>query len=281
MSLTSLRLATAVLSTSKDPMSPAGKQVTVEELRAAFSQLGARLTPDERAFVERTAARSDLTPEAKAEAQKWLRKAVARSGTSEAVSPREAVPRLVDAFGDEASLRGRTFTRAEAKVVIDALAERPTPETARAMAELREEVKYLGADAERGVAGLVENWFGTRPAPTAFTRAFDAFRRQWGSAPTPGVSMRHFEAVSLEGTSLKPADVAAALGSRREPTIVESVADYIASAAHEQSDAKVARLQALRAFLDQELPGARVFHTDAGVYALALQQGNVVGVCLT
>ncbi|MDP3499139.1 MAG: hypothetical protein Q8S33_02350 [Myxococcales bacterium] len=115
--------------------------MTAEELRGAFSQLGPTLTPDERAFVQRTAARADLTPEAKAEAQAWLSRPVSRSGTSEVVRAREAVIRLVDAFGEYETLRGRTLTQTEAKVIIDTVTQTPTPETALAMAGLREEVR--------------------------------------------------------------------------------------------------------------------------------------------
>lgn len=281
MSLTALRLATAVLSTSKEPISPAGARVTAEELREAFSQLGPSLTPDERAFIERTAARTDLTPEAKAEAQAWLRRASRRSGTSEAVAPREAVSRLVDAFGAADSLRARTFTRAEAQVVIDTLTEKPSLETAKAMAGLREEVRYLGPDAERGVERLVEDWFGIRGAPAAFNRAFDRFLPSLGAGPIAGVSRRMLTPVSLEGTSLEPDSVAAALGCAVSPHTVESVADYVASAAHERPNAEVARLQKLHAFLADQLPGARVFHTQAGVFALAQRGDEVVGVRLT
>lgn len=275
MSLTALRLATATLSTSKEATSPAGARVTAEEVREAFSQLGQTLTPDEHRFIQRTAARTDLTPEARAEAQAWLNRPVRSSGTSESVTAKEAVTRLVDAF------RSSTLTRTEASVIIDTVTETPTPATARAMADLREEVRYLGADAERGVARLVENWFGTRPAPSGFTRAFDAFRRQWGSEPSPGVSQRVFAPVSLEGTSLEPASVAAALGCRSEPALVDSVATYVRVEAAGQSDARIARLQQLHAFLDVELPRARVFHTEAGVFALALRDGKVVGVRLS
>jgi hypothetical protein len=281
MSLTALRLATAVLSTSKETLSPAGTRVTAEELRAAFSQLGPTLTPDEREFIQRTAARTDLTPEAKDEAQAWLRRAGRRSGTSEVVAPREAVSRLVDAFGEADSLRARTFTRAEAQVVIDTLTEKPTLETARAMAGLREEVHYLGPDAERGVERLVEDWFGIRHAPTAFTRAFDTALRELGSGPIAGVSRRMLTPVSLEGTSLEPDSVAAALGCRTTPRVIVSVAEYVAGATHGQPPANIARLQQLRAFLDTELPRARVFHTSAGVFALAQRDGQVVGVRLT
>lgn len=280
MPLTSLRLASAVLSTAKETTSPGGTTVTAEELRAAFSQLGRTLTPDERAFLERTAARRDLSPEAKAEAQSWLGKRSASTGTSEAVAPRDAIHRLVDVFADADSPRGRTLTRGEASVIIDTLTETPSPETALALHGLKDEVHYLGPDVERGVAPMVEDWFGVRSPPRSFERAFDTFLKDWGTASVPGISRRRLAAVSLEGTSLDPASVAVAVGGRHT-RFTESVASYVDTQAHGQPPARVAQLQRFRAFLDRELPDATVFHTGAGVFALSQRGEQVVGVRLT
>lgn len=266
MPIKSTTLALTVINASRAPTSSGGEKVTKAELKNALSMLGKNITPDEFATAtERVGNSQRLTAEAKREFARFRAAGPNATGEAEAYPAPEGYGLVITAFENPLSQGGARISNDEIDAILSTANNFPDGDTVAGVSAVLARLEALPANkVEAGVLAKVKAWFKERPAPEAFTTAFDAVR---GNIFVPGVDAAAIRTVGVAGASASLADVRTSLGLTEQAT--DSVVSFDEWASTlEMSPEQQVKFEALRVFGEDNLRDVSVYKLGTALYAL-------------